>query len=151
MKSLSGYSMTLNNLVDSYANLDLNNADDVVNFIYKMNCNNEYIPEEIIKAMVINLKRNGVLDYKEYEKKHNYMDRYNNAEQYYFLNENKEEIAGNLLCRFMSSLDFYGKPNVYVKYLTLIYKNRFIDRNDKNKIEILKSMPTFKQYAKTHK
>lgn len=148
MKSLNS-SILLDELMERYVSLDLNNPDEVVSFIHKMNTSEKFIPKKVAKAIAIDLRKKGVVSYKEYEKKHNYMERYNSADQYYFLNDNKEEIAGNLLSRYMSSLEFYGKSNIFVKYLTNIYRTRFIENKDKNKIEILRSMPTFKQYAKT--
>ena len=86
MKSLNS-SILLDELMEKYVSLDFNNPDEVVSFIHKMNTSEKFIPKKVAKAIAKDLQKKGILSYKEYEKKHNYMDRYNNATQYYFLNE----------------------------------------------------------------
>jgi len=150
MESLNN-SALLHELMEIYISLDFNNPDEVVSFIHKMITSENFIPKEVVGTIVMDLKRKGIVDYKEYEREHNYMDRYNTVIQYYSLNENKNELAGNILSRYMSSLEFYGKSNDFVKYLISIYKSRFIDNKEKANMQILKTIPSFNQFIKTHK
>ena len=149
MKDLAISSKLLEELMKMYMNLDFNNPDEIGKFIYKMTISEAFVSEKVGKRLAADLKNKGFTDYKEYEINHPYMDKYNNAVQYFFLEENKEEVAGNLLSRYISSLDFSGKSNVFVKYLAIIYRNRFLDSKDKNKIDVLRTTPTFNSYCKT--
>ena len=151
MENICNSSKLLEELMDMYTELDFENPDEVVRFIHKMIISQEFVSEKVGKAIAKDLNEKGIKGYKEYEKEHDYMDRYNHTYQYYFLSDDKKEIAGNLLSRYKTSLEFLGKPNIYIKYLKLIYRTRFIDCPNKDKIEALKTTPTFDEYIKYYK
>ncbi len=151
MKNITVSSKLLEELMEMYMNLDFNNPDEVGRFIYKMTRSEEFVSEKVGKKLAQDLRKKGFTDYKEYEQMHPYMHKYNNATQYYFLEENKEEVAGNLLSRYISSLEFSGKSNIFVKYLAIVYRNRFLDGKNKNKFDVIRTTPTFNTYCKTLK
>lgn len=151
MEKFDNSSKLLEELIDMYIKLDFNNPDEVANFIYRMTISEEFVSEKAAKAIALDLREKGITDYKEYEKEHGYIDKYNNVIQYYFLHDNKKDISGNLLSRYLSSLEFLGKPNILVNYLAIVYRSRFIDYKDKDKYEVLRNTQTFNSYIKYHK
>ena len=142
MENICNSSKLLEELMDMYTELDFENPDEVVRFIHKMIIAQECGSEKVGKAIAKDLNDKGIKGY---------MDRYNHTYQYYFLSDDKKEIAGNLLSRYKTSLEFLGKPNIYITYLTLIYRTRFIDCPNKDKTEVLKTTPTFDEYIKYYK
>ena len=144
-------SMLLEELMEEYSSLDFTNPDEVVGWISKMCRSKGFVSEKVNKFIAKDLRKKGFVDYKTYEKNYNYMTGYNSLEQFFLLDENKNIVAGNLVGRYISSLEFFGKPSILVDYLTLIYTTRFIQNPKKDKYEQLRGIPTFRDYMKIYK
>ena len=145
--------MSIKNLRDFLRDLDLsenNKKKKRIEDIYciKLFLIRDEISKEISNAICEDLKEKGYVSFKESPKKNDHMEKYNNLEQYFCLDDDKEALKECLISNYISSIETFEKPSKLVYFLAMVFCDRFKQNKDVDKITLLKRRTTLKDLMK---
>jgi hypothetical protein len=138
----------VNKFFKKYFELDKNSPIEMGKLIHELCGYKDETQTKIHTAISKDLIGSGYLSSVEYDKESSYMEKYNNIEQFFKLDEDINELSNCLISRYIGSVKLFGKPNDYVEYLSNIFCDRFIKHRDVDKIELLKRGKTYTEYIK---
>ncbi len=131
--------------LNQYITLDFNNPVEVGAWIKKMCLINDEVTPEFSKAIGTDLRSKGYMSLKESGKEYTYMEKYNNLEQYFALDEDVNELKECLLSVYIGSIDTFEQPSQLVNYLATIFCDRFKDYTSTDKITLLRNRTTLRE------
>ena len=138
----------VNKLFKRYFELDKNNPIEIGKWIHEL-CNYKAeVHTKIHIALARDLLGSGFLSSNDFDNQSDYMERYNNIEQFFKLDEDEKELSDCLVSRYIGSVKLFGSPSDYVEYLSDIYSDRFIKHPNVDKIELIKRGKSYTEYIK---
>lgn len=138
----------VNKFFKKYFELDKNNPIEIGNWIHELCGYKDEVHTKIHIALAKDLLGSGFLSANEYDRESGFMEKYNNIEQFFKLDEDINELSKCLVSRYIGSIKLFGRPNDYVEYLSNIFCDRFIKHPELDKIELLKRGKTYTEYIK---
>ena len=138
----------INKFFKKYFELDKDNPIEMGNWIHELCGYKDEVYTKIHIALAKDLIGSGFLSTVEYDKKSNYMEKYNNIEQFFKLDEDVKELSNCLVSRYIGSIKIFGKPSDYVEYLSNIFCDRFIRYPKVDKIELIRKGKSYTDYIK---
>lgn len=138
----------VNKFFKRYFELDKNNPLEMGKLIHELCGYKDDVYTKIHVALSKDFIGSGYLPAVEYDKKSSYMEKYNNIEQFFRLDDDINELSNCLISRYISSVKLFGKPNDYVEYLSNIFCDRFIKYPKIDKIDLIKRGKTYTEYIK---
>ncbi len=138
----------VNKLFKKYFELDKENPIEIGNWINELCSYKKEVHTKIHIALATDLLHNGFLSANDFDNQNDYMERYNNVEQFFKLSEDEKELSDCLVSRYIGSIKVFGKPSDYVEYLSNIFCDRFIKHPEVDKIELLKRGKSYTEYIK---
>ena len=138
----------VNKLFKKYFELDKENPIEIGNWINELCSYKKEVHTKIHIALATDLLHNGFLSANDFDNQNDYMERYNNVEQFFKLSEDEKELSDCLVSRYIGSIKVFGKPSDYVEYLSNIFCDRFIKHPEVDKIELLKRGKNYNEYIK---
>lgn len=141
-------SKEVNKLFKKYFELNKNNPIEIGNWINELCGYKHEIHTKIHIALASDLIQSGFLSANDFDNQNDFMDRYNNVEQFFKLSEDEKELSDCLVSRYISSIKVFGKPSDYVEYLSNIFCDRFIKHPEVDKIELIKRGKSYTEYIK---
>lgn len=140
--------MVAQKALNNYVALDFEDSEEVATWIKNMYLIRDEISKEISNAICEDLKEKGYISFKESPKKNDHMEKYNNLEQYFCLDDDKEALKECLISNYISSIETFEKPSKLVYFLAMVFCDRFKQNKDVDKITLLKRRTTLKDLMK---
>ena len=138
----------VNKLFKRYFELDKSNPLEMGNWIHELCSYKEEVHTKIHIALANDLLHSGFVSANDFDNQNNYMERYNNIEQFFKLSEDEKELSDCLVSRYIGSIKVFGTPSDYVLYLSDIFCDRFIKHPEVDKIELIKRGKSYTEYIK---
>lgn len=141
-------SKEVNNFFKKYFELDKSNPIEIGSWINELCGYKDEVYTKIHIALAKDLIGSGFLSAVEYDKESDYMEKYNNIEQFFKLDEDTKELSNCLVSRYIGSIKTFGRPSDYVEYLSNIFCDRFIRYPKVDKIELIRKGKSYTDYIK---
>lgn len=134
-------------LLDEYLSTNYNDKKQIITLINDV-CKVENNSELGINNIIVRKLLSEGYNRAEVNTENFYMDKYNNLEQLFMLDEDKDHLATILIEHYISSIAVFQKPSNFIHYLSNIYCDRFINNTNIDKITLVKKRETFKDFLK---